>query len=86
MILGDNGNIFRIVGTGGDRRRLPHLQLRQLRRDARSSSARRQLLDYTPGGPDYDADGPAGDGDIGAADEIHGESGDDFIYGRPATT
>ncbi|MEN8205399.1 MAG: calcium-binding protein, partial [Pseudomonadota bacterium] len=38
-----------------------------------------ELLDYTPGGPDYDAAGAATD--IGAADEIHGESGDDFIYG-----
>jgi hypothetical protein len=31
-----------------------------------------ELLDYTPGGADDD---------IGAADEIHGEFGDDFIYG-----
>ena len=29
---------------------------------------------------------PAAALDIGAADEIHGESGDDFIYGRSATT
>ena len=38
-----------------------------------------QLLDYTPGGPDKDPAAKAGD--IGAGDEIHGESGDDFVYG-----
>jgi hypothetical protein len=38
-----------------------------------------ELLDYTPGGPDFDPERPAND--IGAADEIHGEGGDDFIYG-----
>ena len=37
------------------------------------------LLDYTPGGPDLV---PASlTGDIGAADELHGESGDDVLYG-----
>jgi hypothetical protein len=39
-----------------------------------------ELLDYTPGGPDYDQAGA--DTDIGGADEIHGETGDDFIYGQ----
>ena len=38
-----------------------------------------ELLDYTPGGPDYDDVSAANDN--GGADEIHGESGDDFIYG-----
>jgi Ca2+-binding RTX toxin-like protein len=38
-----------------------------------------ELLDYTPGGPDYDAANAALD--IGGADEVHGESGDDFVYG-----
>lgn len=38
-----------------------------------------RLLDYTPGGPDF---APLLQvNDIGAADEVHGESGDDFIYG-----
>ncbi len=37
-----------------------------------------RLLDYTPGGPDFNPAGAATD--IGAADEVHGESGDDFIY------
>ena len=47
---------------------------------SRSWCARAQLLDYTPGGPDYNATAAARD--IGAADEIHGESGDDFIYAQ----
>jgi Ca2+-binding RTX toxin-like protein len=38
-----------------------------------------QLLDYTPGGPDFDATNAAND--IGVDDEVHGESGDDFVYG-----
>src|SRR5439155_7700084 len=41
-----------------------------------------KLLDYTPGGPDYAGQaGPLVTGDIGAADELHGEAGDDFVYG-----
>ena len=45
-----------------------------------------ELLDYTPGGPDYrpdifDPENPNYNPDIGQADKIHGESGDDFIYG-----
>jgi hypothetical protein len=36
-----------------------------------------QLLDYTPGGPHRGSEAS----DIGAGDELHGESGDDFIYG-----
>ena len=48
VILGDNGNIFRLVRRG--RRRLPHLQLRQLRGLVeRDHPARVPLLDYTPG-------------------------------------
>jgi Ca2+-binding RTX toxin-like protein len=38
-----------------------------------------QLIDYTQGGPDFDL---AALNDNGAADEIHGEAGDDFIYGQ----
>ena len=40
-----------------------------------------ELLDYHPGGTDYEPNIPTVGNDIGAADEIHGESGDDFIYG-----
>jgi hypothetical protein len=39
-----------------------------------------RLIDYTPGGPDFDTVNHAAS-DIGAANEVHGESGDDFIYG-----
>ena len=85
MILGDNGNIFRIVGTSGfnyDNGYGEQIVVRAA-----------QLLDYTPGGPDYTVTAEAspadvainpttGVRDIGAADEIHGESGDDFIYAQ----
>jgi Ca2+-binding RTX toxin-like protein len=72
VILGDNGNIYRIVGTPGfnyDNAYSEQIIVRAA-----------QLLDYTPGGPDYNAAAAALD--IGAADEIHGESGDDFIYAQ----
>ena len=39
-----------------------------------------QLLDYTQGGPAFNAASAALD--RGLADEIHGEGGDDFIYGQ----
>jgi len=70
MILGDNGNIFRIVGTDGFNYDDAY--------DVAIAVRAAELLDYTPGGPDYSG---AAEADIGAADEIHGESGDDFIYG-----
>jgi Ca2+-binding RTX toxin-like protein len=72
MILGDNGNIYRIVGTPGfnyDDGYGEQIVVRAAK-----------LLDYTPGGKDYDDAGQALD--IGAVDEIHGESGDDFIYAQ----
>src|SRR5262249_6838960 len=78
IILGDNGNIFRLVGTNGANSGNyltlnydNYSTIKLIRRAA-------QLLDYTPGGSDYNA---AAASDIGAADELHGESGDDFIYG-----
>ncbi|MBP1920954.1 calcium-binding protein, partial [Youngiibacter multivorans] len=74
VILGDNGNIYRLVGPDGYlkygydtyveiRRLIPRVA---------------KLLDYTPGGPDYVS---AASVDIGDADTIHGEAGDDTIYG-----
>jgi Ca2+-binding RTX toxin-like protein len=72
VTLGDNGNIYRIVGTPGfnyDDAYGEQIIVRAA-----------QLLDYTPGGPDYNAAAAAQD--IGAADEIHGESGDDVIYAQ----
>ena len=80
MILGDNGNIFRIVGingTGSGR----YLSFNYDNYDASAKIVVRaaQLLDYTPGGADFKPAVAATD--IGAADEIHGEAGDDFIFG-----
>jgi Ca2+-binding RTX toxin-like protein len=74
MILGDNGNIFRIVGTAGFNYDDGYDEAIVVRAA--------ELIDYTPGGPDMD---PAAEqGDNGAGDEIHGESGDDFVYGMTA--
>jgi Ca2+-binding RTX toxin-like protein len=79
-IAGDNANIYRIVavGAGGI------TTYRTYNYDTYAGALRLipravGLLDYTPGGPDYK---PAqATTDIGAADELHGESGDDAIYG-----
>ncbi|HEX4999276.1 MAG TPA: LEPR-XLL domain-containing protein, partial [Terriglobia bacterium] len=78
-IVGDNGNILRLVGTGGvdggaslafayDNYAGEKIIVRAI-----------VLLDYTPGGPDYSSAALA---DIGGGDTIRGESGDDFIYGQ----
>lgn len=79
MILSDNGSIFRLVGTNGLNSGTyltfnydTYSAMRIIPRAA-------QLLDYTPGGPDFNAAAAAAD--IGADDKVHGESGDDFIYG-----
>jgi len=77
MILGDNGNIYRLVGIDGG-------SLLTFSYDNYDVAAKivvraATLLDYTRGGHDYDANSAAND--IGAGDTIHGESGDDFIYG-----
>ena len=94
MLLGDNGNIYRLVGTmdyDGDHAFT--YGFLQFQYDQTSTSENRgtlriipraaELLDYTPGGGDYAPNlVPGGYGDdIGAVDEIHGESGDDFLYG-----
>ena len=79
MILGDNGNIFRIVTVTVTNN---VTALRTFNYDNYASDTRivvraAGLVDYTPGGKDY----VPTSADQGAADEIHGESGDDFIYG-----
>lgn len=87
MILGDNGDIFRLVGINHTASATPTFltfnyddytnglapaqQVKIVVRAAR-------LLDYTPGGIDFSA---AAASNIGKRDEVHGESGDDFIYG-----
>ena len=85
MILGDNGNIFRVLGIhatdGGALLEFNYDQTSdfEARGTERIVVRAADLLDYTPGG--IDVDPVATLADIGAADEIHGESGDDFIYG-----
>jgi len=73
MILGDNGNIFRLIDTATG-------QYLTFGYDNYSSTLRiipraAELLDYTPGNQDAIVS------DCGTGDELHGESGDDFIYG-----
>jgi len=80
-IAADNANIFRLVGTHGTDNgaflvfgydnygESQHLVPRAV-----------VLLDYTVGGPDFNAANAASDNGIG--DEVHGESGDDSIYGQ----
>ena len=78
MILGDNGNVYRLVGIDG----IPGAPLSFSYDDAYGEQIvvrAAELLDYTPGGPDTDP--TAQTSDNGAGDEIHGESGDDSIYG-----
>ncbi len=77
-MIGDNGNIIRLVGTegvdGGGFLQFVYDDYSSLKIVPRAVVA----LDYTAGGPDYSA---AALDDIGGADEIHGESGDDTVYG-----
>jgi Ca2+-binding RTX toxin-like protein len=80
-IVGDNNNIYRLVGTNGANAG----RFLEFEYDKDSSRGTRRIvpraveyLDYTPGGPSFDT---AANTDIGGPDEVHGESGDDFIYG-----
>jgi Ca2+-binding RTX toxin-like protein len=80
-IAGDNANIYRLVGING--KAAPGFlgfNYDDLYGGQQIVPRAIQLLDYTPGGPDYKAAAAAKD--IGAADEIHGESGNDWIYGQ----
>src|SRR4029079_14303254 len=82
-IVGDNGDIYRLV-SGGAYLQFAYDQSSgyEDRGTLRIVPRAITLLDYTPGGPDYaNQAGPLVTGDIGAADEIHGDGGDDFIYG-----
>ncbi len=87
-IAGDNANIYRILGINGaegdgvdaaNGDEFLAFEYDKVRGAQRIIVRAVELIDYTPGGPDYNAAGAATD--IGAGDEIHGESGDDFIYG-----
>ncbi len=96
MILGDNGNIYRLVENVEEEIVSPdplvdatrYLEFNydqdtdyEDRGDLRIIVRAADLLDYTPGGPDYGAAFVNGTADYGQVDELHGESGDDFIYG-----
>lgn len=92
MILGDNGRIFRVVEStdaanssyvsfnydalddNADEHYAAHA-----RGDERIVVRAAEMIDYTLGGADVDAVSAAGD--LGQGDEIHGESGDDSLYG-----
>jgi len=81
-ITGDNAIIFRLVGTNG----LDSGSYLTFNYDTYPGSFRIipravELLDYNPGGLDYLPTAAQAALDLGAFDEIHGESGDDFIYG-----
>ncbi|MCA1683511.1 MAG: hypothetical protein LC708_00005, partial [Actinobacteria bacterium] len=82
-VVGDNGNIVRIVGTGGiDGQGVvaPNLYVtfKYDNYGAMKIVVRGvTLLDYTAGGPAFD---PAALANIGGDDEVHGESGDDTVY------
>ena len=86
MVMGDNGDIYRILGASGeylsfaydamDNVASEHYGVGELSRGGDRIVIRgAALLDYTMGG---DAFGPAS---YGVADEVHAESGDDSVYG-----
>jgi Ca2+-binding RTX toxin-like protein len=95
VILSNNGDIFRLVGTNGSSTG-GYLQFNY---DNYSTTGAHivpravRRLDYTPGGPDLNG-GEAGPlvsaahalnhfGDIGGPFEVHAEGGDAWIYGGP---
>ena len=81
-IAGDNAELVRIVAVNGG---TAPTGFRSFGYDNYSAAGLKivvrafVLLDYTAGGPDFNAAAAASN--IGAADEIHGEKGDDFVYG-----
>jgi Ca2+-binding RTX toxin-like protein len=68
-ILGDNGNIYRVLGAGGNPLAFTYDSYGPAKVAVRAVS----LLDYTPGG---------GTGDLGGADVVRGEAGDDEVHGQ----
>ena len=76
-IVGDNGNIFRLIGADGE---YLTFNFDTYSIDLRIIPRAVELLDYTNGGTNLDPF--ANFNDRGADDEIHGEAGDDTIYGQ----
>ena len=77
-IAGDNAGIMRLVGvnqSAGAYLTFGYDSYSPLKLIPRAV----RLLDYTPGGIDLSQGALL---DIGAADEVHGESGNDTIYGE----
>jgi len=81
MVLGDNGNILRLVTANGTTSYAAFNYDDIYTNGPQIIPRAAELLDYHIGGPDYLPNAGTIGNDIGAADEIHGESGDDFIYG-----
>ena len=74
VILADNGNIYRIVGTNGSATdQFATFNYDNYDDDLKIVPRAIELLDYTEGGAASD---------VGAADRVHGESGDDIIHGQ----
>jgi Ca2+-binding RTX toxin-like protein len=78
VILGDNGNIYRLVGINGTVTGALTFAYDTYSATRHIVVRAAELLDYTPGG--LDASSAASD-DRGAADALRGEAGDDAIYG-----
>ncbi|HET9220026.1 MAG TPA: hypothetical protein VFR18_23810 [Terriglobia bacterium] len=75
MILGDNGNIYRLVNVVNGATSYLNFNYDDLYAIQVIPRAA-ELIDYVPGGPAF------GNATVaGAGDELHGEAGDDFIYG-----
>jgi Ca2+-binding RTX toxin-like protein len=75
MIVGDNGNIYRLVNVVNGATSYLNFVYDDLY-TVQIIPRAAELIDYVPGGPAF--------GNLpvaGAGDELHGEAGDDFIYG-----
>lgn len=88
FMMGDNANVFRLVDGADNFRVFAYDNYGSLKLVPRAM----QQLDYTLGGADYrggvynadgaaDIDGAGPGDDNGAADLMHGESGDDTLFG-----
>ena len=75
VIVGDNGNIYRLMDRYGSFMEFVY----DSKYEGKIIPRAAELLDYTLGGLDFSA--ALAKNDIGGSDEIHGESGDDVIYG-----
>ena len=90
FIMGDNANVFRLVGLGDAYLQYTYDQssIHENRGNERIVVRAMHQLDYTLGGADFAGgvyvNGVAND-DNGLGDLIHGESGDDYIFGMTSS-